>query len=165
MNRKTQRLVGVIVTILSFVPLAVWAGEPSPRLLLRWQFVVHGDGGSSLEILIFRDGLAFMKLEAAGQVTYGRLQANPGAMTRLQQKLAESRVGSQPEETCRFEELNPQAPSYDAIVTWFGWRQRRFVLSTVVEQPQCTSAVESIGLAVQDFLGDVRLIDAVPTVP
>jgi len=165
MNRNTLRLVVVLLVAASLVPLGVWAGEPSPRLLLRWQFVVYGDSGSTLEVLIYRDGLAFLKVVEAGQVTYGRLQANPGAITSLQSTLAKNRVGFQPEVACRFDALSPHASNYDAIVTWFGWRQRRLVLSAVVEVATCSPEVKNIGMAVQGFLGDVKLIDVVPTFP
>jgi hypothetical protein len=165
MNRNTLGLVVVFLVAFSLAPLNTWAAEASPRLLLRWQVVVYGDEGSTWEVLIYRDGLATSKIVRGGQADYDRLQANPGAIERLRAELTENHVGAQPNVTCNFDLYPTASGPYEATATWFGWRQSRFTVSTVGEPPKCTPEVENIALAVRGFLSDIKLIDAVPTVP
>jgi len=164
MIRRTRSLGGVALVLLAFMPKPT-AGQPSPRLLVRWQVVVHVEPEVTSEVLIFQDGLAISKFVRGAQADYGRLQANPGAIERLRAKLSENHVGAQPTVTCKFA-LYPNASGpYEATATWFGWRQSHFTVATVGEPPNCTPEAENIALAIQGFLSDVKLKDAVPTFP
>jgi len=165
MKRNTLRLVGVLFAILALAPLSAWAASTSPRLLLRWQVVIYGDEGLTVEELIYRDGLVVRKIVRGDQADYARLQANPGAIERLNAKLAENHVGAQPTVTCNFDLYPLASGPYDATATWFGWRQSHFSVSSVGEPPKCTPEAENIALAIRGVLSEVQYTDAVLTFP